>query len=166
MALESSEEKDSKDLAVREEILMTRAGITLAASKFRGGLLKKPQAGLGSKSFWTEALMWPATGAETPCNWFLRYLHHSVGIAGMRWMDRAVAHRSLCPCPGGSIHCLQCPMWLFFLFLFGDVLDLGHSPRGWVDRPKLCFWGGGSIFRGFYRLYPSDTDTRTHGRNN
>lgn len=54
-----------------------------------------------------------------------------------------------------------------FLFLFGDVLDLGLSPRGWVDRPKLprCFWGG-SIFRGFYRLYPSDTDTRTHGRNN
>lgn len=86
MALEVSEEKDSKDLAVREEILMTRAGITLAASKFRGGLLKKPQAGLGSKSFWTEALMWPATGAETPCNWFLRYLHHSVGIAGMRWI--------------------------------------------------------------------------------
>jgi hypothetical protein len=47
MALEVSEEKDSKDLAVREEILMTRAGITLAASKFRGGASQKAPGRLG-----------------------------------------------------------------------------------------------------------------------
>ena len=65
MALESSEEKGSKDLVVREEILMTRAGITLAragwaASKFGdlgGGSQKAPRPAWGVKSFWTEALM-------------------------------------------------------------------------------------------------------------
>lgn len=75
----SSEEQDSKDLVVREEILMTRAGITLASRFFWGGVLKMEARAASQPAQPSPALGGGWTGG--------RLLDRGANVAGYRCRD-------------------------------------------------------------------------------